>query len=204
MIDPKSDLPYIKGGLTTLLLALAISGTAMTLSQNFLGNAQQTHKTAQNKLAAAQRNLSTATDDRQNMASYAQEYSMLLKRNVIGNEQRLDWIDGLERLRRRNLVMRFTYTISPQQSYHAPAPLDTGHFKTMRSDMSLTFDLLHEGQLIKFFDTLRSSINGWFMLDGCSITRTNNAPDTSKPGSVPLLKAECKGGWLTLKNPNTP
>ena len=74
----------------------------------------------------------------------------------------------------------------------------------MRSDMSLTFDLLHEGQLIRFFDALRSSINGWFMLDGCSVTRTDNASDNSKAGSVPQLKAECKGGWLTLKNQNSP
>ena len=204
MIDPKSDLPYLKGGLTTLLLGLAVSGTAITLSQHFLGDALQTHKAAQNKLSTAQRSLSTATDDRQNMASYAQEYSMLLKRNVIGNEQRLDWIDGLERLRRRNLVMRFTYTISPQQPYHSPVPLDTGNLEPMRSDMSLTFDLLHEGQLIRFFDALRSSINGWFMLDGCSVTRIDNASDNSKAGSVPQLKAECKGGWLTLKNRNSP
>jgi len=204
MIDPKSDLPYLKGGLATLLLALAVSGTVVTYSQHFLNDALQTHHASQNRLSTAQRNLRTATDDRQNMASYAQEYSMLLKRNVIGSERRLDWIDGLERLRRRNLVMRFTYSISPQHPYQAPIPLDTGNFEPMRSDMTLTFDLLHEGQLIRFFDAMRSSINGWFMLDSCSITRSDNASDNSKPGSVPQLRAECKGGWLTLKSRNAP
>jgi hypothetical protein len=204
MIDPKSDLPYIKWGLGTLLLALAVSGTVITLSQHFLDDAQQSHRTAQNKLTSAQNNLRTATDDRQNMASYAHEYSILMKRNVIGDEQRLDWIDGLERLRRRNLVMHFTYSIAPQDPYQPPVPLDTGNFELKRSEMSLTFELLHEGQLIKFFDALNASINGWFMLDGCSITRADNTANSGLPGTVPQLRAECTGGWLTLKNRNTP
>ena len=203
MIDPRSDLPYLKWGLLTLSLALAISGTAVTLSQHFIGEALRTHNAAQHKLTQARHNLSTATDDRQNMASYAQEYSMLLKRNVIGSERRLDWIDGLERLRRRNLVMRFTYSISPQQPYKSPVALETGNFEPMRSNMSLTFALLHEGQLIKFFDALNASIDGWFILDGCSVTRTENTSGNA-PGTVPQLRAECKGGWLTLKNRNTP
>lgn len=203
MSDFQSDLPYIKWGLATLLAALAAGGTAVVLSQHFLGNSQQGHSAAQRQLNTARHNLSAATDDKQNMASYAQEYSMLLKRHIVGNETRLDWIDGLEQLRHRNLVMGFSYNISPQQPYKPPVPLDNGNFDLMRSNMTLNFDLLHEGQLMNFFDALRSSISGWFILDGCAITRTDTTGN-GEPGTVPQLKAECSGGWLTLKDRNTP
>jgi hypothetical protein len=201
MSNFKSDLPYIKWGLMTLLVALGVSGTAVYLSQDYLDLSQLDHTTAERKLTTARTSLNTASDDQQNMASYAQEYAMLLQRHVIGKEQRLDWLDNLERLRHRNLVMDFTYAISPQAPYKPPLQLDTGNFDLMRSDMTLSFKLLHEGQLMAFLDALRSSSSGWFMLDGCSLTR--NMANAGN-GAAPQLKAECKGGWLTLKNRNKP
>ena len=52
-----------------------------------------------------------------------------------------------------------------------------------------------------FLAALRSEDSGWFMLDSCSITRnTADAGDSD----LPQLKAECRGGWLTLKNRNVP
>ena len=204
MSDFKSDLPYITWGLATLLLALAASSTAIISSQHFVTGSQQANNVAKRKLADALNRLRSATDDRQNMASYAQEYSMLLKRNIIGNEQRLDWIDGLEHLRHRNLVMGLDYNISPQKPYKPPLQLDNGNFDLKRSDMTLSLALLHTGQLTSFFDALRANVNGWFILDGCAVTRIDSAANNGEPGTVPLLKAECKGGWLTLKNRNTP
>lgn len=204
MSNFSSDLPHIKWGLTTLLAALAVSGTVIVSSQHFLGNAQQAHDAAMRKLAQASNSLSAASDDQQNMASYAQEYSMLLKRNIIGDERRLDWIDGLEHLRHRNLVMDFDYKISPQRSYKPPLQLDNGNFELKRSDLTLNLDLLHTGQLIGFFDALRADVNGWFMLDGCTVTRISNTANNSESGTRPQLKAECKGGWVTLKNRNAP
>ena len=58
--------------------------------------------------------------------------------------------------------------------------------------MTLQFNLLHEGQLVNFFDALRTNINGLFILDHCTLERY---ADTNIQ-----LKAECSGGWLTLKN----
>lgn len=202
MSDFKSDLPYVKWGLTALLLGLAASGTAIFLSQDYVGHAQQTHLAAQRELADARHGLDTAVDDRRNMASYAQEYAMLLKRNIIGSENRLDWLDGLERLRHRNLVMDFNYTISPQKPYKPPLQVDNGNFDLMRSDMSLSFKLLHEGQLIDFLNALRTDVNGWFVVDNCATSR--NKTGDGENAAVPQLKAECKGGWLTLKKKGVP
>jgi hypothetical protein len=200
----KSGLPHLKWGLLALLLGSAAGIATIVLSQSLLSAAQQVHDAAEHKLANTRRDMQAALDDQQNMASYAQEYSLLLQRGIIGDEQRLDWIDELERLRHRGLVLDFSYTIAPQQPYRAPLALDTGNFDLRRSDMTLSLDLLHAGQLVNFFHALRTDGKGWFMLDGCSIDRlTGNAAETGTPGITPLLRAECKGGWLTLHNRST-
>ena len=132
---------------------------------------------------------------------FRSEYGTLLQRKIIGNDQRLDWIEGLEKIHQQQRVLDFKYAIAPQQPYTPAPPLDSGNFELNLSNMTLQLDLLHEGQLITFFDTLRTDIKGWFIIDHCSLERSAAAPEN---GTVSQLKAECTGGWLTLKNRNAP
>lgn len=202
MDDFKTDLPHYRWGLLALVLVLAVCGTATMLSQGFLSRAKNTNTAGHKQLNDARKNLSAAQDDRANMATYAEEYEQLLKRNIIGDEQRIDWIDGLETLRKQNIVLGFTYAIAPQQTYKPPTALDSGNFILNASEMKLDFDLLHEGQLVNFFNALRIGIKGQFLLNGCSVERLDKA--NTAPGITPQLKAECTGVWLTLKNRSAP
>lgn len=152
---------------------------------------------AQHQLKNLRGQLASANDDSENMKAYTLEYSELLKRNIIGDDQRLDWIEGMENIRKQHRVLDFKYSFAPQRIYTPPMPLDSGNLKLNMSDMSLQFDLLHEEQLMDFFDTLRTDTKGWFLLDHCAVERSSAADVTAK------LKAECAGGWLTLQNRGT-
>ncbi len=199
MTFSQSDLPHLKWHLLIFLLVLGTGSAAVMLSESFVTQAQLSQQAAQRQLNEARGRLAAAQDDRANMATYALEYGTLLQRKIIGNEQRLDWIEGLEKIQQHKRVLDFKYAIAPQQSYTPAPPLDSGNFELKLSNMTLQFDLLHEGQLINFFNTLRTDINGWFLLDHCALERNATAPET---GTAPQLKAECTGGWLTLKNRN--
>ena len=197
----KTDLPHFRWSLTVFLISLVVSVSTAVLSENFVAHAQRNHQIAQRQLNEARNQLAAAKDDRANMATYAKEYAALLDRKIIGGDQRLDWIEGLEKIRRLNLVPEFKYTIAPQQLYTPVPPLDSGNFDLNLSGMSLQLDLLHEGQLINFFDALRKEMKGRFILDHCAMERSGIASSDTR--SAPQLKAECSGGWLTLKNRNT-
>lgn len=190
----QADLPYIKWSLLTFIITLAIGGSAVFFSQKFATNAQNAKRAAQQQLNDARSKLSAARDDQANMAAYTQEYSAIQHREIIGDEQRLNLIEGLDSLRRRNRVLDFKYAIAPQQPYKPVPALDSGNFDLKISNMTLQFELLHEEQLINFFDSLRRDMNGWFILDRCSLEKSATAPAQ--------LKADCAGGWLTMKNRN--
>lgn len=194
MTFSRSDLPHIKWSLLTFLLALTMGGSAVLISQKFANDAQIARRDAQQQLNAARSKLNAAHDDQENMATYTKEYSAIQRREIIGNEQRLNLIEGLETLRKRNRVLDFRYAIAPQQPYKTAPALDSGNFDLELSPMTLQIELLHEGQLIRFFDSLHRDMNGWFILDKCTLERS--------PASVAQLKADCAGGWLTLKNRN--
>lgn len=191
-----ADLADIKWSLGAFAASAALAAGLVTYSGTYQDNALRERQAAQKQLTEARNQFAAAQSDLENMAAYQSEYESLQAQKVIGNEPRLDWSEGLEKLRKQGIVLDFTYTIAPQQPYAPTPPLDTGNFALSLSPMTLQLDLLHEEQLLSILSAMRSQIPGWFILDRCSI-----AAPTSQ-GEV--LKTECAGGWFTLKNRNSP
>ena len=194
MTFSQSDFQHIKWSMLAFLLTLTLGGTAVFFSQKMAHQTQATLLNAQQQLKDARNRLNAARDDQANMSDYTQEYSAIQRLDIIGDEQRLNLIEDLDTLRRRNKVIDFKYTIAPQQTYTPSPALDSGNFILKYSNMKLQIELLHEEQLINFFDSLRHDINGWFILDKCSLERVSS--------TTAQLKADCDGGWFTMKNRN--
>lgn len=190
-----SDLPHVRWSLLTFMLVLALGASAVYLSQNIADTAHRAKRNAQQQLTEARNKLNAARDDRDNLSTYAAEYEAWVKHKVIGDEQRLDLIEDLEALRKRNRVLDFKYAIAPQAPYVPVPALDNGAFELKQSAMTLQLDLLHEAQLINYFDSLRTDIKGLFMLNQCALERTVASGVLSAQ-----LKASCSGSWLTIKN----
>jgi hypothetical protein len=193
-----ADLPILKWSLGAFVLSLVLSAGIISLSNSYLETSLKGRQIAQQQVFDTRAQLLAAQSDEENMSAYAFEYNSLLGQKVVGDEQRLDWMEGLEKLRQQGSVLDFKYTISPQKSYTPNPPLDAGNFILSRSSMSMQIDLLHEEQLLHLFADMHSKLNGWFMLDGCTLSRTI-ATDEMSP-----LKADCTGGWFTMKNKNAP
>jgi len=190
----QSDIPHIKWSLITFLVTLAIGSSMVIIAQKYANQTHRSVRSAQQQLTEARSKLNAARDDQENMSTYTKEYSAIQNRGVIGDEQRLNLIEGLDELRGRNVVVDLKYEISPQQAYKPLTTLNTGNFELKYSPMKLQIELMHEGQLIRFFENLRRDINGWFILEQCSLEHST-LPNAQ-------LKADCSGGWLTLKNRN--
>lgn len=193
-----SDLAEIKWSLSAFVLSIALAAALVSLSSKYIEKSRKDLQVAQKQLVDAREHLAAAQSDQENMAAYAMEYDNLLARRVIGNEQRLDWLEGLEKLRQQGHVLDFKFTIAPQQSYSPSPSVAVGNFVLNRSPMTMQIDLKHEEQLLKLFTAIHTQMNGWFMLDGCTMSRA----DAKNANSA--LKTECTGGWFTMKNRSAP
>lgn len=190
----RTDFPHLKWSLLILLFVLCSGSSMIILSHLYVTHAESKQVHAQHQLNDARKQLASSHQDQESINTYSSEYGDLVKLNIIGDEQRLDWIEGLEKIHQQLLVVDFKYALAPQHPYISPTPLDNGNFALNISDMTVQLDLLHEGQLIRFFNALHSGIKGWFILEDCTLERsTDSTPHTQ-------LKADCGGGWLTLKN----
>jgi len=199
----KQDLLLIRMSLLAICASILSGAIVLYSSGEYAKKVLMDQRHAQNQLNATVSRLSDAYDDRKNMAAYADEYSTLIERKIISDDQRLDWMEGMEKIRQQNLVMNFRYSIAPQRIYTSSAPIKSGNFDIHYSEMKLQFELLHEEQLLNFFAALRDQIKGHYQLEGCTLQHAT--PDnTEEQRATARLKAECNGGWITLKNRNAP
>lgn len=190
------DFQVLRSSLLFCVVAVCAGIFLIWLSINYEQQVSAMESAAQNQQALAQKNLSSAQQDALNMQSYLVEYAKLS--HIIGDEQRLDWVEAAEKLRSQTLVVDFHYTVAPQQPYLAQFSVDRGNFNLYHSPMQLVFSLQHEMQLVHFFKALAAQPTGWFQLEDCTLQRVTNTPDS-------LLSAQCKGSWITLKaKPYTP
>jgi hypothetical protein len=199
----KSDLRILRGSILALGSSILVGAAIYYVSSTYIGNSQLDLVKARNTRNDARTRLAAAQEDRDNMSIYSSEYGELVKRKIIGDEQRLDWIEGMEKLRQLNLVWDFRYRIAPQKIYAPKSPIATGNFDIHYSEMGLQFNLLHELQLADFFSSLPRYIQGWYQLEGCTLKRSTATEDNAATSSGTQLSAECTGGWITLKNRNT-
>ena len=198
----KTDLPILRWSILAICSSILVSAAILYVSNTYIGNSQKDLLSARNARNDARSRLAAAQEDRDNMSIYSSEYGALVKRKIIGEEQRLDWIEGMEKLRQMNLVWDFRYRIAPQKVYAPKSPIDSGNFDIHYSEMGLQFDLLHEAQLADFFAALPKHIQGWYQLEGCTLKRLENTGQNAAMPSGAQLSAECAGGWITLKNRN--
>jgi hypothetical protein len=199
----KSDFSLMRWSLAAICASALLSSFILYISSQYSDHNELNLRTAQRQLNDARSRLTAARQDQENLSVYATEYGALEEQNIIGDEHRLDWIEGLEKLRRLNLAIDFRYNIAPQKIYAPQPAIDSGSFNIHYSEMKLQFDLLHEGQLLAFFAALRSQIKGQYQLEGCTLQRNDIAEDAAAPMAT-HIKAECSGGWITLKNRNAP
>jgi len=196
-----TDFKLMRWSLAAIATSVLISGAVLYSSIKYADYTLKNRRIAQSQMNNARNSLAMARQDRDNLSDYSKEYDKLEANEIIGDDHRLDWMEGLEKLRRQNLVIDFRYNIAPQKVYAPQPALDSGNFVIHYSEMKLQFDLLHEGQLLDFFSALNRKIKGHYQLDGCKLQRVATDSE-SGPTAGKNIQAECSGGWITLKNRN--
>jgi len=182
--------------LLALLVALLAAAGAVYYSDMLLreGLRQLRFEEAQSREARVR--LQKSGDEKDMIVRYLGSYQELQRLGFAGDEQRINWLDGLRLANERADLFGVDYQIGAQSQYPYAADLNPGDLALNHSVMTLRFRLLHEEDLLRFFDLLRDARAGIFSLDECAVKRMATA------GTIryqPNLAAECKLSWITAR-----
>jgi hypothetical protein len=189
----KLQLPLLTLGASIILATLLYYTTDARKLK-----AQQLLQTQQAALNQARQRYQTSGEEKETIIKYLPLYQALIKRNFIGEEQRIDWIDGMREINMRFKLFGVSYDISAIQDYKPGFPLDTGNFRLHRSVMKLTMAMLHENDLLTLFLAQPAKDLTPNMLRDCTITRVAGG---GRGKFLPNLNTTCEIDWLTVSEP---
>ncbi|MCK5715019.1 MAG: hypothetical protein KAH64_03580 [Nitrosomonadaceae bacterium] len=189
------DLPRIRGLLIISVLTLVLGAIIAYVSNGVLIEAQQSKITADREWSEAHRKLERTKNEQEDLQGYYRQYQNLVEQNVIGQERRLDWIETIEKIRNKLNIFSVKYKLEPQETLNFETVTSSNSFDLHRSNMTLDFSLLHEGQLLNFLDTLSEEAKGMYLLESCTLTRNDFVRQLR---FIPNLQAKCTLGWITL------
>lgn len=114
---------------------------------------------------------------------YHRRYRQFFDLGFIGHESRLDWVETMRTATAELELPRLSYSIEPQ--LHAVVPLTSrfgdDNLKLRVSNIQLEISLVHELDLLRFFDALQRQAPGLITVGKC---------DVEKIGAVEVNVAE--------------
>lgn len=177
------------------VVLLAVIG-AVKFSLDRLHASQQRFDAQQAQLREAQTRVQKSGTEKELIIRYLPGYQQLAAQGFIGEERRINWVEALRVVNQEGELFGIDYDISPQRPYPLAATLSPGQISVMQSSMKLTFQLLHEADLPRFFERLANQKAGLFMVDQCTLKR---AAATTHLRFQPQLSADCQLSWITAR-----
>ena len=182
--------------IAVLLVALLAGAGGVYYSDLLLKEGRRQLAQQEGELREARLRLQKSGDEKEAIVRYVGAYQELQRIGFAGEEQRINWLDGLRLANERTDLFGVDYQIAAQAPYARAAELSPGELALSQSVMTLRFRLLHEEDLLRFFNTLRDAGAGMFAIDECAIKRAETGPGMRYQ---PNLAAECKISWITAK-----
>jgi hypothetical protein len=193
------DIPALGRPLLVLGVIIALCAGGIVYSSSLVKDAKRQLSAAQTALAEARQRVQRSGEEMQTLKTYTGPYQQLEQQGVIGDEQRLNWVDALRVANVDAQLYGVDYEVGAQTSYSFATEVGAGSLPLQQSIMKLRFGLLQEPDLFTFFDVLAGQKVGLFSVNQCSLQRL--VTDVSRPTNQPTLRAECDVTWVTIPAP---
>jgi hypothetical protein len=187
------EFALIRLAVATFAGSIGVGVAAVFASTWYLHDATEAQRLAQQSRDAAYQRFAQVESEKQDIRTFQPQFIELRSKGLIGEENRLNWVDQIREIQEQRKLAPLSYEIEPQQPVRADGRMPLGGYALRGSRMSLHMDLLHEGDLFNFLDDLRQ--RSYFAAQDCTLKRTGGAQNVP---NAPQLAADCKLNWLTL------
>ena len=191
-----AELKALQAPLIILVIVLGLgAGVVYQLDQTLSATKRELAQ-QQAQMREARTRLQKSGEEKELIVRYLPNYEYLQRIGFVGDEKRLNWLEGLRLSNQQAQLFGVQYQIGSQQQYPYAAELSPGQLTLHQSVMKLSFQLLHEGDLMSFLKALGKQGAGFFAVNECKLDRANTG------GSIrfqPNLRADCDIAWITLR-----
>ena len=187
------DFRKLQPALLALLAMVILGAGALLFSRSELDRAQNGLNEARRQRNEIDGRLRQVRGEENEIRQKAAVFDGLQSRRILGEEQRLEWVELLEKIRARHRLPEMYYEIAPR---HALDKTPGGQLALYASAMKLDLKLLHEEDLTRLLDDLRHEAPALIQVKRCEISRLPRTTTDGAPAAS--LQAACLIDWITL------
>ena len=191
-----TDFPRLQWSLLAALLMLAVGAGSVYFAHHFASTAARQRVAVQAERDDADRKLRRVRQEEDDIKQKSAVFNDLIRRGVVGEEKRLEWVEQLKAIRQQRQLLELQYEIAPQRPL---APLPGSSYGYFASAMKLQLKLLHEEDLTRLLADLREQASALIVIRSCDIARLPGGGDARTPGVQAKLQADCLIDWVTLR-----
>ena len=194
--------PTTKKALIIFVAILLSMATVVTLSDMYKLNADEEDVKAKREMRKWRNKIEEANKNNQILVKHENTFKQLKDNSVIGDENRLSWVEVVQKTAQSRGMASVKYSIS-NQVLQDKKSLDKRYkgIEVFKSTMSLDMKFMHEGDLFAMLNALRSHAHGLSVVDRCDVELINKSDleELSAEMARENMRAYCELSWYTLK-----
>ena len=188
-----SDLPKLQWSILAIVLMMAVGAALIFFAFSATEVAKRDRAIAQAERNEFDGKLKQVRNEEDEIKQKSAVFKALQTRGMIGEEQRLEWVELIKDIRDTRRLIDLQYEIAPQRRLDADAAKG---FAFYSSAMRMQLKLLHEEDLTRLLDDLRNRAKALIQVKRCDVARL---PYSTGSSQTAQLQADCQIDWITLR-----
>lgn len=195
---------FSKAGLRSLRVSWAILGLAIAAAAGlawgshwYLEKEKFDDVSSRRALRDAQLRVESAKRERDDLKASSEIFQDLVKRGILLDENRLDLIERLDRLKTRHHLIGLEYEVGAQRPLQLAGGRVFNAVDVLGSRVKMRARALHEGDALAFLDDLAKPAQGFNPLARCTLRKVEAGAATVFSARV---EADCTLEWISLKD----
>ena len=186
--------PLLFISVTGSLVLVLISGV-----NSFSEVTDRAYREESNRLVMARAQHLALGDRKRRIERFYPRYQSFALRGIIGEASRDAWVEAFRQAVDAVKLPSLRYQITRQREgvFDLSAPSSRLH-QVIVNEVILDMDLLHEGDMVAFFDALEHQSVGLFRLLDCRLKRLRGNIQKNVPNRA-NIRALCRMHWYTLE-----
>lgn len=192
----------LKKALVFFAIILLSMISMVTVSEIYKSNANDKNARTVGEMRSWRNKIEVANRNNQMLVQHEDTFKKLKDKFVIGDENRLSWVEVVQKVADSRRIASVKYNIASQVLLDKNS-LDKKYagIDVFKSVMSLEMKFIHEGDLFVMLNALRDEAKGLVAVDKCDVELINKDVNDGIIGEniTDNMRAYCELSWYTLK-----
>jgi len=194
----RADFKRMRLPVALAVLLIGLGAGFVAVSESWLADAKVARGAAAKSSEEAQKKVAQVSEEEREIKENMVWYARMSSRGMVDQENRLDLIDSIAKIKAARKLFEIRYTIDSQKPLAYPGMTPAGALDLAASRMRLEMQLLHEEDLLKFLSDLEAAALSQVSIRHCTIDRLERNGVQASSAS-PRLSSICEVDLVVVK-----